>query len=147
MPPSPRAVALNPQPLPPRVAANLATEVETKLRKRFGLAAADATPAALKTLINKEIAAAAPALKGKVTAEVEGAIAGVGQARTIERFKENLGFAKNGLSAISAASEVTDILKQRAELLFKKKTALVTAGFSAAEAMEILLADIASKAH
>ena len=103
MPPSPRTVALNPQPLPPRVAANLAAEVETKLRKRFGLAAADATPAALETLINKEIAAAAPALKGKVTAEVEGALAGVGQARTIERFKENLARRSRPERSIAAA--------------------------------------------
>ena len=148
MPPRPRTPAASTASLPPALLARLQSDVEGKLRKRIGIRPADATPAALKALINQEIGTVAtPLLKGKVNAEVQSTMAGLAQARTIDKFKENLGFAQAGISVIAAASEVDEILKKRAELLFKKKTALETAGFTPDQAMQIVLGDIAAKAH
>lgn len=145
MPPRPPVSAAS---LPPALLTRLQSDVEGKLRKRIGIKSNEATPAALKTLINQEIGTAAtPLLKGKVNAEIQSTIAGLGQARTIDKFKENLGFAQAGIQAIAAASEVGEILRKRAELLFKKKTALETAGFTSDQAMQIVLGDIAAKAH
>lgn len=39
------------------------------------------------------------------------------------------------------------MLKKRSELLAKKRDSLVAAGFSNEEAMQIVLADIAARAH
>jgi hypothetical protein len=132
--------------LPESLRTQIEGSVETTLRKRLGIKPTDPMPAELKTLISKEVAASAPVLQTKVATEVQGAFSELAQSRTLDKFKTNLGFAKTGIVAIAAASEVDEILKKRAELLAKKRSALQTAGFTADEAMQIVLADIAAKA-
>lgn len=144
MPPTRRTSAS----LPPELLKQLQTDVEARLRKRLGIKPTDPTPPELKQLVTQEITASAtPLLKSGVTSEVQGKLAGLAQARTLERFKENLGFARTGITTIAAAADVDEILKKRAELLFKKKKALETAGFTSDQAMQIVLGDIAAKAH
>ena len=63
------------------------------------------------------------------------------------RFDEKLGLAAESIGHLGQSNDVDTVLKNRAELLAKKKKALVTAGFSDTEAMEILLADIAARGH
>jgi hypothetical protein len=134
--------------LPPALAKQLGAAVESKLRRRLGLKPGDATPAELTKLIADEIGTTgAPLLKTKVAAEVQSTLSGLGQPRTLERFKENLGLAQAGIGVIAQAAEVDDILNKRAQLLFKKKTALETAGFTVEQSMQIVLADIGAKAH
>ena len=116
------------------------------MRKRLGIAAGAPMPNELKQLISKEVAASATVLQTKVAAEVQSTFGELAQARTVERFKSNAALANAGITAIAATSDVDQILKKRAELLFKKRSALQTAGFSLEEAMQIVLADIAAKA-
>jgi hypothetical protein len=69
----------------------------------------------------------------------------VSRADTFARFSDKVRFAVDGIKVIDDSNEVTEVLKKRASLLAKKKKALVDAGFSDEEAMDILLADIAAR--
>jgi len=46
---------------------------------------------------------------------------------------------------LSTATELTKILKENAEMLFKKRKALETAGFSPDEAFQLILAEVQAK--
>lgn len=63
------------------------------------------------------------------------------------RFDDKLELAANSIAHIGQSNDVDKVLKNRAELLAKKKVALVAAGFSDTEAMQIILADIAARGH
>jgi hypothetical protein len=65
----------------------------------------------------------------------------------LSRFDDKLQLAASSIGHIGQSNDVDAVLKNRAELLAKKKKALVTAGFSDDEAMEIILADIAARGH
>jgi hypothetical protein len=71
----------------------------------------------------------------------------IGRASVLTRFDDKLQLAANSIGHIVASNDVDRVLKNRAELLAKKKKTLVDAGFSDEEAMDILLADIAARGH
>jgi hypothetical protein len=134
--------------LPAAIEKKLAATVELNLQKRMGLREGEPVGADVKALVMEEVKKHSDALlRSRIPAEVRSNLAALGHARTQERLRSNLGMAKDSITALAAANEVAEILKKRAELLAKKKAALETAGFSADQAMQIVLADIASKAH
>ena len=121
--------------------------VSKQMGQRLGVAPGS-LPSELKSVIASVSAAAAQrAVELAVTKDVEEAVADVTRGSVLGRFDARVDLARKGLDHISASNDVKRIMKQRAEMLAEKKRALETAGFSAQEAMEILLADIAARGH
>jgi hypothetical protein len=79
--------------------------------------------------------------------EAESAAKDFATGDVLSRFTDKAKLAEQGMVHISSSNEVAQILKKRAELLAAKKKALETAGFTASEAMSIVLADIAARSH
>lgn len=92
-------------------------------------------------------AAAASAVELTVADAAQQAARDVGRASITTRFDDKIKVAADSLAHISASDQVDDVLRKRSELLAKKRDSLVAAGFSGEEAMQILLADIAARAH
>ena len=68
-----------------------------------------------------------------------------GRQGVLDRFQDNLKFAASGMQVIDTSNDVSTVLARRASLLAKKRDALVAAGFSADEALQIVLADISAR--
>lgn len=121
-------------------------DIEATVRKRLSLAGT--LPADLKELADSAArAAAATSVELAVTHAAEEAARDIGRATLFDRFDEKIKVAAGSLSHIGQSNDVDAVLKSRSELLAKKRNALVEAGFSNDEAMQILLADIAARAH
>jgi hypothetical protein len=135
--------------LPDSILADLDKKVEQSVRRRLGLAPGAATPVELKKIVMDQVrSVASAAIQNRATADVQSELAQMGEARMQERILQNIGAASRVITKIAGAGQdVNEILKQRAELLFKKKTALETAGFTPDQAMRIVLADITVKAQ
>lgn len=71
----------------------------------------------------------------------------ISRGNLLNRFDSKLAAAAASIGHIGQSSEVDKVLRTRAELLAKKKQSLVAAGFDDAEAMQIVLADIAARGH
>lgn len=122
--------------------------VTTSMKDRLGLKANQSLPAEVQTLIQTAAKTAAESsLELAVVRDVEEIAADTARGAVLNRFDAKVSVAQKGLAHISKSDDVQKILKQRAEMLAAKKKALETAGFSRQEAMEILLADIAARAH
>lgn len=122
--------------------------VASRMKQRLGLKANQSLPAEVRTLIDTASKTAAESsLELAVARDVEEIAADTARGSVLNRFDAKVGLAQKGLAHISKSDDVQKILKQRAEMLAAKKKALETAGFSSQEAMEILLADIAARAH
>ena len=121
--------------------------VAERMGERLGVAP-DSLPSDLKSLIaTTSVAAAQRAVEFAVTKDLEEAVGDVTRGSVLGRFDARVDVARQGLDHISASNDVKQIMKKRAEMLAEKKKALEAAGFSAQEAMEILLADIAARGH
>lgn len=121
-------------------------DVEATVRTQFALAGA--LPADLKDIVNSAAsAAAATAVELAVGRATEEAARDVGRKTVLSRFDDKIKVAAGSLTHISQSAGVDEVLKRRSELLAKKRAALVAAGFSNGEAMQIVLADIAARAH
>jgi hypothetical protein len=118
--------------------------VETDVKRKLGLRGA--IPSDLQGAIDvASKAAAQQSVELAVTVAAEESARAVSRADTFARFSDKVRFAVDGIKVIDDSNEVTEVLKKRASLLAKKKKALVDAGFSDEEAMDILLADIAAR--
>jgi len=105
-------------------------------------------PADLKKVIATAAAAAARrSVELAVTTDVNEAIGDVTRGSVLGKFDSRVDLARKGLDHIAGSNDVKQIMTRRAEMLAEKKKALETAGFSAQEAMDILLADIAARGH
>jgi hypothetical protein len=82
-----------------------------------------------------------------VARAAEEAARDVGRANVTARFDDKIKVAADSLGHMTQSNDVDAVLTRRAELLAKKRDALLTVGFSQAEAMQILLADISARAH
>ena len=103
-------------------------------------------PAAVEALVSAAAATAAQnALDLSLTRDVDEASSDVARGGVLDRFDVKVDVAGQALDHIAGSGDVQKILKRRAEMLAAKKKALETAGFSAQEAMDILLADIAAR--
>jgi hypothetical protein len=121
-------------------------DVEASVRSQLNLAGD--VPAEVKEVIDTATkVAAARSLELTVARATEEATRTVSRGSVLERFDSKIKEAAAGIAHIGQSNEVDQVLKQRAELLAKKKQALVTAGFTDDQAMEIVLADIAARAH
>jgi hypothetical protein len=125
------------------------TEVTKRVRRRYAIPRNQAIPAELKTAIQKEVnkAVSPDTVKKRLAVETISVVKERAEASMLANFDNTVVKAKDAISHIGGSSEVDDILKERSEMMFKKKQALVTAGFSDTEAMEIILADIAARAR
>lgn len=122
--------------------------VEKSIKERLGLKGNQKIPSDVTALINSASAAAASkALELQVITDAETAAKDFATGDVLSRFTDKAKLAEQGLVHISNSNEVAQILKKRAELLAAKKNALETAGFTAGEAMSIVLADIAARSH
>lgn len=136
-PPKPKPI------VPTGLASSLRLEAEKHVRQRLGVPASQPLPQDVQNLITKTIASeGGDAIDTAINREVLTAIRKVYRPAQLEGFKDKIGGARLGIDTIAQSQDVDAILQRRAELLFKKRQALVTAGFSTAEAMEIVLADL-----
>jgi hypothetical protein len=82
-----------------------------------------------------------------VTKDVDEAIGDITRGAVLDKFDSRVDLARKGLDHIAGSSDVQKIMTRRAQMLAEKKKALVAAGFSDEESMDILLADIAARGH
>jgi len=121
--------------------------VTKRMGERLGVEG-QALPADLKSAIATAAAAAARrSVELAVTTDVNEAIGDVTRGSVLGKFDSRVDLARKGLDHIAGSNDVKQIMTRRAEMLAEKKKALETAGFSAEEAMDILLADIAARGH
>lgn len=127
--------------------------VEDKIRKSMSKKMADQLgieelPAEMKTAVDAAAAGAAQQVVELGLVKVaEEAARDVSRANLLDRFDDKLQLAAAGIAHLGQSSQVDTVLKNRAELLAKKKQSLVTAGFTDGEAMQIILSDIAARGH
>lgn len=130
------------------VAATIEKSATSKMRRRLGLGPTDPIPKEVLTLIREQATAVAgTAVELGASRDAQAAAREFGRAVTVEDFQEKLSAARNGIQVIGKSQDVDTILRERATMLWKKKTALEAAGFSTAEAMQIVLADIAARGN
>jgi hypothetical protein len=126
-------------------------EIEKVVTKRMGeRLGVDARrlPADLKNVIASAAAAAAQqSVELSVTKDVDEAIGDITRGAVLDKFDSRVDLARKGLDHIAGSSDVQKIMTRRAQMLAEKKKALVAAGFSDEESMDILLADIAARGH
>jgi hypothetical protein len=143
MPPRPANPII---PVPPAWTKTVKVEVEKKVRDRLGIPAAQPLPPNLVALVNSKVDAATQArLDVAVGQDVDGAIREASRGVMFAKFTDKVGAARAGIDFIAQSNDVTEILKRRAEMLWAKRKALETAGFAGAEAMQIILGDIAAR--
>lgn len=135
-------------PVADKLEADIKTAVEEKMRSRLGIKPSEGLPPEVTALARSAAeTAAAKATELAVIQEAEEAARATVRGDVLKRFDTKVDLAARGMEHISKSSDVEDILKRRAELLARKKQALVDAGFTNDEAMQIVLADIAARAH
>jgi hypothetical protein len=121
-------------------------DVETAVKKQLSLEGA--LPDDVNEIVDSAVhAATATSIELSVARATEEAARDVGRRTLLDRFDDKIKVAAGSLTHISQSGEVDEVLKRRSELLAKKRAALVAAGFSNDEAMQIVLADIAARAH
>jgi hypothetical protein len=121
-------------------------DVESTVKKQLALSGA--LPVDVKEVIDSAArAAAATSIELAVTRATEEAATDIGRMTLLDRFDDKIKVAAGSLTHISQSGDVDQILERRSELLAKKRAALVAAGFSDDQAMQVLLADIAARAH
>lgn len=122
--------------------------VEKSMKAALGLTGNQKLPADVAALVSSaSVTAASKAVELQIATEAERAAKDLGKGDVLTRFTAKAKLAEQGMVHISQSSEVDKILKKRAELLAAKKTSLETAGFTASEAMNIILADIQTRSH
>jgi hypothetical protein len=121
--------------------------VSKRMCERLGVAA-NRLPADVKDVIATASAAAAQrSVELAVTKDVDEAIGDITRGSVLDKFDSRVDLARKGLDHIAGSSDVKRIMTKRAQMLAEKKKALVAAGFTDEESMEILLADIAARGH
>ena len=121
-------------------------DVEAAVSRQLGLKGA--LPADLKEIVQAASqAAASTSAELTVARAAEEAARDIGRRDVSVRFDEKIKVAADSLTHISESDRVDEVLKRRSQLLAKKRDSLVAAGFATEEAMQIVLADIAARAH
>jgi hypothetical protein len=137
---TPRAVVVRP------VENAIKRDVESAVRKQLKISGT--LPADVKDIVaTASEAAASRSVELAVARAAEEAARDVGRANIKTRFDDKIAIAADSLKHISQSNEVDEVLQRRSELLAKKRASLVGVGFSEEQAMQILLADIAARAH
>jgi hypothetical protein len=121
-------------------------DVESSVKKQLRISGA--LPADVREIVQTAAqAAASTSVELAVARAAEEAARDVGRRNVTARFDEKIKVAADSLTHISQSNEVDEVLKRRSELLAKKRASLVAVGFSNEESMQIVLADIAARAH
>lgn len=125
---------------------SLRKDVEAKVKSQLGLQGE--LPADVKEAIDSvSKASAAKAVQLSVVQAAQDSARDISRGARLDLFDDKIKVAADSIRHIGASSDVDEVLTQRAQLLAKKKQALVAAGFSDEEAMQILLADISARQH
>ena len=128
------------------LAQRIEQEATNRVRLQLGLKVGDPLPSDVaKAIKNNAAAAATDVLNGSIKRDTANIGRELEQAGVFDRFLVQANVAKNGLAKIAGSPDINDILKKRAELLAAKVAALEAVKFSRAEAMQILLGDIAAR--
>lgn len=140
------------QPLTPRPVSVASVEnairrdVEANVKKQLKLSGT--IPADVKEIVQAAAqSAASTSVELAVARAAEEAARDVGRRNITARFDEKIKVAADSLAHIGKSDEVEEVLKRRSELLAKKRASLQAVGFSDEESMQIILADIAARAH
>lgn len=128
------------------VEEDVRASMEDSVRARLNLRG-DLPPEMAEAIRTTAATAAASTVQLTVADAAVEATRDVGRGSLTQRFDSKISLAAASLEHIGQSSEVDQVLRRRSELLAKKRDSLVAAGFSAEEAMQILLADIAARAH
>lgn len=137
-----------PTPLPIPLEQKIANDLETKLKSKLGLKPTDSLPVELKNVVSK----AAKDVDMSATerfVQKEAIIAGKQffQDQNINAILGGrLSNALKGVQLISQSADLKQMINENAKILFLKKQALETAGFSTAEAFQLILAEVSAKA-
>jgi hypothetical protein len=143
-PPRPRATG----DLAPELTSRIREGVTRSVRKRLGLGANAPLPASLTAVIDQTVRdASRKAIELGVTKDAEQAAGDASRRVVLDGFVDKVSAAREGIEIIQRSEDVQLILRKRAELLWAKKRALETAGFSAEDAMRILLAELGPRAR
>jgi len=125
----------------------IAADVEKKLRTRMGIPDSQPLPANLKAIVDKtakdmELSASERFVKK------EAMLLGKQYFREVTpqtAIASRLSNALKGVQMVSGSSDLQKMIEENAKMLFAKKTALETAGFTAAEAFQLILAEVSAK--
>lgn len=129
-----------------KVEDSIRKEVTTQVGAQLGIAGQ--LPAEVGQVIEAATkAAAAKSVELTIAQVTEEAAKNLTRGSVLDRFDDKIKVAADSIGHISQSDDVDQVLKRRAELLAKKRKALVDAGFSNDEAMKILLADVNSRNH
>jgi hypothetical protein len=132
----------------PSLSDRIRQDLEKKVRERLGLSAKEPLPPDVGMLVtNTSQTAASKAIELGVTSDAEALARDAARGVLFESFGEKVSAARTGIDFIAGSNDVSAILTRRAQLLWAKRKALETAGFSNAEAMQILLADIGARSQ
>lgn len=128
----------------------LETDIDTSLTKtmkqRLGLKANQKLPDDVQATIKAAAASASQAsIENAIVRGASEIATDTARGSVLDRFDLKVDVARAGLDHIAGSTDVKKILARRAEMLALKKQSLEKAGFTAEEAMEILLADIAAR--
>ena len=121
--------------------------LETKLRKKYNIPASKPLPANVKTMISK----AAKETENTATLRfVKKEALTVGKEFYREQsiqtaMNARLSSALAGVQMVSTSVDLQKMIDENAKMLFAKKTALETAGFSTTEAFQLILAEVSAK--
>ncbi|MFX0141344.1 MAG: hypothetical protein ACFFDN_47340 [Candidatus Hodarchaeota archaeon] len=123
------------------------TNLEKDLRSRLGLTSRQAIPLEYQTIIDaKSKEASSKTVEqyiGKQAILAGKSLLAVKDYRAA--VNERLGSALEGVQTVTLNPQLQEILNENAKMLFAKKTALVTAGFSDEEAFRLLVAEVSAK--
>lgn len=125
----------------------ISAEIEKKLRTKLGISATQPLPTAFKNIVNKtakdmDLAATERFVKK------EALLLGKEFYRdaTIQNAINNrLSSALKGVQLVSQSTDLQKMIDENAKMLFAKKKALETAGFSAEESFKLILAEVSAK--
>lgn len=127
----------------PDLTNRIRADVVKSVRKRLGLAANAPLPPSVAAVIDDTVRnASRQAIELGVTKDAEQAASETSRRVVFDGFVDKVSAAREGIEIIQNSEDVQVILRRRAELLWAKRRALETAGFSSAEAMSILLAEL-----
>ena len=133
--------------MPNPLEAKISSDIEKKLKAKLGIPDAKPLPAAFKTVIDKvskevDISATERFVK-KEALQV-----GKQYYREMsikDAMSVRLSSALQGIQLVSQSADLQKMIDENAKMLFAKKTALETAGFSKDEAFQLILAEVSAK--
>jgi len=146
--PPPKKIEIKPTDVP-TFYNKLKKESEKTLKKRLKLPQRQALPVNLQKLLDAQLTKTLTSnVESMASSDVEKVMQSelkVTQAAALQNFDVKVKSALGSATHIRKNTDVANILKEKSNLMFSKKQAYVTAGFTDQEAMDIIIAEISGK--